>query len=73
LFGSPSSGAFCASSSGIRPRRRMKPCKFQQIGPKTSSIRRQLTNQCSRSARDETGRLIYDLGWRGSAVPAPGQ
>ena len=62
----------CASRSGIRPGSRMKPGKFQQIRPKTSSIRRQLTNQCSRSARDETGRSINDLGWRGSAVPAPG-
>ena len=71
LFGSQGSGAISAhhvaAFSGVRPRRRMKPGKFQQIRPKTSSIRRQLTNQCSRSARDETGRLINDLGWRGSA------
>jgi hypothetical protein len=59
--------------SGVRPGSRIKPGKFQQIRPKTSSIRRQLTNQCSRPERDETGRLINDLGWRGSAVPAPGQ
>jgi hypothetical protein len=85
LFGCQGSGAISALRryfrapalfpricSGVRPGSRMKPGKFQQISPKTSSIRQQLTNQCSGPARDETGRSINDLGWRGSAVPAPG-
>src|SRR5215218_4531137 len=42
---------FPASCSAVRPRRRMKPGKFQQIGPKTSSNPRGTNGQTNQRSR----------------------
>ena len=57
-FGSQGSGrCFRASCRGIRPWSRMKPGKFQQIGPKMSSIRRHMTNQCFQIRAGRNGQI----------------